>query len=174
MLGLIFKIIIFYAPAYAANISDCIPYYWRGRVHDPPLDGERKFIDGNRILGNGRRVSEVPLALSFALFVGFLEGLIFKNMTFWILLSFLQGMGVIFGSILNSFFKRRLNIKAKGFIGPTITLDWTNHVLGATLFLVLLVKIELWFFLCAFIFTLVTHPILCYGGYKLGLKKYPW
>jgi CDP-2,3-bis-(O-geranylgeranyl)-sn-glycerol synthase len=174
MLDLIFQIIIFYAPAYAANISNSLSYYLREKIHDPPLDGGRKFMDGKRILGDSRRVSEVLFAIPTALFVGFIEGLFFGSITFCILFGFLQGIGVIIGSIIWSFFKRRLNIAERKFIGPTIILDWTNHLLGATLFLLLLVKIEFLFFIYAFIFTLITHPILCYGGYKLGLKKVPW
>jgi CDP-2,3-bis-(O-geranylgeranyl)-sn-glycerol synthase len=175
MLDLVFKIITFYAPAYVANGITALTYYfYKKGIKDFPLDRGKKFIDGRRILGDSRTLWELFLSISIASVVGFIEGLLFGGIAFYTLLGFLQGIGVVFGSISNSFFKRRLNTPVHK-LGPSVVLDWTNHILGATLFSLLLIKIEFWFFLYTFIFTLIVHPIfVCKAAYKLGFKRHPW
>lgn len=175
MLSLISRILIFYAPAYLANASNAISYYLcTKKIKNPPLDKGKKFVDGERILGKGRRFSEVFLSLSVGPLIGLLEGVIFGSLIHYILLGVLQGIGVLLGSVLNSFFKRRLKFSTGKFKGPTIIFDWTNQIIGATFLSLLIVEISPGFFLSAFAFTLVIYPIFCLIGYKLNLRRKPW
>jgi CDP-2,3-bis-(O-geranylgeranyl)-sn-glycerol synthase len=147
----------FILPAYVANAT---PVVLGG---GPPLDMGRRFIDGRRILGEGKTIRGFGCGLIAGSTIGALQGVP------W--LGFLLALGALLGDLAGSFIKRRLGI-SRGEAVPG--LDQLYFVVGALL-LASPIKVVEWAVLAAiFIVTPPIHLGTNFVGYKLGLKSRPW
>lgn len=125
---------VFYLPAFIANLAVFLVY---ARLGTPfPLDLDKKLWK-NRLIGDGRSTSGymVMFVVSIAVVVlqgrNAIEGLYF-------------GLGTNFGCILNSFIKRRLNIKRGGNFH---IIDEIDYILGASLFYITFRPLNPWIIL---------------------------
>lgn len=87
------------------------------------------------------------------------------------LFGFLISFGAVFGDLAFAFLKRRLKMRPGQFFAP---FDQTNYVLGAFLFLSLLLKLNLSVWLAIFILTFFLHIIFNRLGFWLGLSRSKW
>lgn len=170
-------------PAYIPNSSAAV--LGGGK----PLDFGKNFLDGRRILGDGKTyrgtISGTLVGMTLGailmliiypfdqdLFLNFGDSIYNKA-----LILFCLAFGSMFGDSLGSFIKRRLNIK-KGAKAPV--LDQYDFVIGTFLFLLIFART--WFFdnftIYHIIVILVITPFLHRGvniiGYKMGKKEVPW
>lgn len=164
-------------PAYIPNTSAALI---KGKI---PLDFGKNFIDGRRMLGDGKTYRGFILGA----LCGFILGLIqmisvhfynpFEVPQFEIIGLLCLSFGAMFGDSAASFFKRRLKLE-RGALFPVV--DQLDFVFGA--WLLCLIFARDWF-LNAFtidiiIATLVISPILHLVvnriGYKMGKKDVPW
>jgi CDP-2,3-bis-(O-geranylgeranyl)-sn-glycerol synthase len=94
----------------------------------------------------------------------------YSTTSFW-LIGFLIGFGVLFGDLVKSFFKRRVNVKPGDTFFPWDQLDL---VIGALVF-ISFIKIPSWQMV---IFYLIVGPLLHiffnHLGFWLGLQKVKW
>lgn len=87
------------------------------------------------------------------------------------LYAFLFGIGAITGDIIESFFKRRLNIKPGG---PFFPFDQLDFVIGAYIFLLPVYVIPWQNLLAIIIVTPLLHFLTNVIGYILKIKKVWW
>lgn len=144
-------------PAYVAN---AVPVMIKGKT---PLDFKKNFIDKKRVLGDGKTIEGTLLGIVLGSFVGFLMG----RPEIGILLS----LGAIFGDVVASFLKRRINFDRGEHLWGVDQLDF---VLGAILFAGILEFPEIKLVLIVLIITPVIHLATNYLAYKLKLKKVPY
>lgn len=133
-----------------------------------PLDFKKKFM-GKRIFGDHKTIRGTAAALIIGIIAGALEGLAFP---FMFKISILLTIGAVFGDLLGSFIKRRLNYKSgKSF--PIM--DQFGFVVFAIIFAFGMGNLPTWYGI-AFILLLtgIMHPLTNLGANKLKLKSVPW
>ena len=175
--------IYFMLPAYLANVSALA--FGGGR----PIDFKRNFPDGNRILGDGKTWNGAIIAILVGIGVGIIQGLVSlyviggfniysplseyyynilpANILQGALFGLFMGLGAIIGDLCGSFIKRRINIK-RGGAAPV--LDQLDFVIGALLFISLLVSIPLDLIVLIIIITLFLHLGSNIIAYLIGMK----
>jgi len=160
-IDIIASAIWFILPAYFANAA---PVVLGG---GPPLDMGKKFLDGRRILGDGKTAR----GFVGGLIVGLLQGIARAPLREYLLLGFLLALGALLGDLASSFVKRRLGIE-RGGAAPG--LDQLSFVVAA-LILASPVKVPPWQVIAVIL--IITPPIHLatnFIGYKLGLKGRPY
>lgn len=83
------------------------------------------------------------------------------------LLGFLLGFGALFGDLIESFFKRRLNIKPGR---PWIPFDQIDWILGSLIFVNFYIKIPLVLFILALLLFAGLHFLIRLIGFKLKIN----
>ncbi|MFH1750641.1 MAG: CDP-2,3-bis-(O-geranylgeranyl)-sn-glycerol synthase [Candidatus Micrarchaeota archaeon] len=170
----IIEIILFILPAYVANGAPVIFSGWG------PLDRGALFLDKNRLLGDSKTVRGTIGGIASGLAVGgilsyFVLGYIpgILDLGQRMAITVLMVLGSIFGDLLGSFFKRRLNILPGE---PLFVTDQLLFILTAILFTYAIQG----FFLTIYdlgiilIITLVMHILANVIAHRLNLKKVPW
>ncbi len=84
-----------------------------------------------------------------------------------VLLGFLIGFGSLLGDLIESFFKRRLNI-APG--RSWIPFDQCDYILGAFVISSLLVNVKFEIVIAGIIVSIILHFITVFIGYYLGIR----
>jgi len=153
-------------PAYIANMTACT--FGGGK----PLDLNKKFIDGKRIIGDGVTVRGTLSGIFFGAVTAVLQSF-FSDYTvkFSLLLGFLMGLGAILGDLVESFFKRRINLKQGD---PLPLFDQLDFIFGALILSRPLLHLSLQTIFIILFITPVLHFSTNYVGYKLKLKEVPW
>lgn len=154
----------FIFPAYCANAA---PVIAGGGL---PIDFGKKFIDGKPVFGKNKTFRGFLFGLATGLLVGYAEFLLFGYPP---LLGLLTSSGALFGDLIGSFAKRRLEI-APGDMLPVV--DQVDFVVFAILVTLptyrYLLSWEL--VLAILIITPPMHILTNFLAYRLGLKKNPW
>ena len=90
-----------------------------------------------------------------------------------IALGFLMGIGAVAGDAIESFFKRRANIKSGK---PFIPFDQTDFVIGAYLFVLpFYYSIITWqLFLSSLVMSFLLHIIVNHLAFYLKIRKEKW
>lgn len=149
--------IYLYLPAYLANAT---PVLLGG---GSPLDGGRRWIDNEPLLGSHKTVRGAVIGLTVGIVVGIIQQKVLKG----VLLS----IGAICGDIIVSFFKRRLKIKS-GAMFPIA--DQLGFIVFAVA-LATLVEPTTWDRAAAIIVaTLPIHFFTNVFAWLFGLKSNPW
>ncbi len=162
---LLFYTFMFYLPAMTANAAPV--FIRRGK----PIDGGKKFIDGKRILGDGKTYEGFIVGLYFGLIVIAFYIILAEN-TSYIYWGVPSVLGALLGDMLGSFIKRRLSIPRGG---KAFLLDQLDFFFGATLGLIVGgVFVSLHIVLCGLFIILVLHIATNRIAYMLGLKDVPW
>ncbi len=123
-------------PAMVANGSPVVisAFLVRRGYRPHPIDGCRRFIDGRRILGDGKTFEGFIGGVLAGGLAGFILGIPLRVAVDFTLLGMLLGAGALIGDMIGSFIKRRLRIE-RGQHAPL--LDEVDFYLGALLFLCL-------------------------------------
>ena len=160
----IIEAIILLIPAMVANAS---PVVFKGKT---PIDRGATFIDGKRLLGDGKTVE------------GFLAGLICGSLSS-IPLAALVGtemlatgpaasLGALIGDLLGSFIKRRIGLKRGA---PAPLLDQLDFYVGAVVATTLLgYSWSLTILIVSGVIVALLHMGSNYLAYRMGLKSVPW
>lgn len=164
MLEILVEAIWFILPAYLANGT---PVILGG---GPPIDGGKKFSDGNRILGNGKTFRGLISGISIGVLIGLIQTFSLGRpggFTAAILLS----IGALTADIIGSFLKRRAGIQRGS---PVPGLDQLDFAIGGLLLVspVVLPKWETT--LTILLVTPLIHVGMNYISYKLNLKSEPY
>jgi CDP-2,3-bis-(O-geranylgeranyl)-sn-glycerol synthase len=171
--------LVFLSPAYAANAS---PLFLSGllkKLH--PLDLNKKFFDGQRILGDGKTIEGTAF--------GFLVGIIYFSIFLFVdkslnilhlYHSYLEGLlivsGALIGDIIGSFVKRRLKMK-QGDMLPVF--DQVGFVIFAYVFYLFVFPPPLnlppmGFIVYVSLITFFVHILTNLAAFKFGIKYAPY
>ena len=150
-----------------------------------PLDFGKTFVDGKRILGDGKTIRGFVGGIVGGLLIANLQYGVEKSLNFqifslltyneFLFLVFLLSFGAITGDALGSFLKRRFGYK-RGDVFPIV--DQLMFLAIAFIFasfsLSFFKLFDLTKIVIAFIITPPLHLITNYIAYKAGLKNVPW
>lgn len=174
--------IYFMLPAYLANVSALA---FGGGA---PVDFNRNFTDGRRLLGNGvtwrGTIIGILIGTGIAVIQGIvfmyygdvftllpgwvtIEGLVPTSFAQWILLGISLSTGALIGDAVGSFIKRRIKI---GRGEPAPILDQLDFVVGAVLFASLVVTIPLNLIVLIIIISAFLHLFANIIAYFTGVK----
>ncbi|HIP63172.1 MAG TPA: CDP-2,3-bis-(O-geranylgeranyl)-sn-glycerol synthase [Archaeoglobus profundus] len=179
MLDLVLKTIWLLLPAYTPNNFAVV---FGGGT---PIDLGKKFIDGRRILGDGKTIRGFVAGVLGGLFVAHVQFIIEPILTLKIYsklpyiqffqLVFLLAFGSMVGDLVGSFIKRRFGVE-RGKSFPI--LDQLTFLIVAYLFASLTYAFKLLFTLDIIILSIFITPILHLIAnviaYMLKLKEVPW
>ena len=171
LVEMILKAIFIYFPAMASNGAPV--FVKRGT----PIDLGRIFIDGRRILGDGKTFEGLAVGIVFGTGVGAIYSAALDNPIF-IPYAAVSSLGALLGDIIGAFIKRRLGIPRGA---PAPLLDQLSfyifaNILIKTLSLDTMVgyQIDLMVFMVGAALVLILHVATNWGAYKLGLKSVPY
>jgi CDP-2,3-bis-(O-geranylgeranyl)-sn-glycerol synthase len=174
MWGIILNSFWLIIPAYCANF---IPVFIKGKT---TLDGGRRFIDGNRVFGDGKTWEGLIGGTLFGVFIGlvqiFLQNSYINQFT---LLTFHQtyltiailAFFALFGDLVGSFFKRRFNL-ARG--APAPLLDQLDFLVMSLAVLSIFQPISIYWVLFLAVITPIIHKSANVIGYIIKVKDVPW
>jgi CDP-2,3-bis-(O-geranylgeranyl)-sn-glycerol synthase len=180
MLELLLTTIWLLLPAYTPNNFAVI---FGGGM---PIDLGKKFIDGKRVLGDGKTIRGFVFGVVGGVFCGVLQyhieailGIRYFSgidVNSAIFLFFLLSFGSLFGDVFGSFIKRRVGIE-RGKSFPVF--DQLTFLLFAYIFAYAFSPYFLTLFtknviLAGILITPALHLGVNYIAYKLGLKDVPW
>ena len=101
----------------------------------------------------------------------FFSNLSLLNYSNWLAIGFLLGFGALFGDLVKSFFKRRMNIKPGKSFFPWDQLDYT---IGALVFILFLYIPSWQLVITILIISTLLHIIVKHIGYYLKINKIKW
>ncbi len=141
-------------PSYIANMSPVV--FGGGK----PLDFNKKFIDGRRVLGDHKTIRGFISGVVCGTIVGVSQGRALQG--------FLLSLGAMVGDMVGSFIKRRLGIEEGGSVP---ILDQEGFLVFSILFSYPVENIDIY----SIIFLLILTPLLHKGtniiAYYLKLKE---
>lgn len=156
--------ILYYLPALVANGS--APFVKKGT----PIDFKKNFLDGRRILGDGKTFEGLLIAVTFGTTVGIILAKFFSFK--WIYISFFESLLAMIGDMIGAFIKRRLGLERGA---RALGLDQLDFIFGATLGL-LIMRVALNFieFIFILVIAFVLHVFTNNIAYRLKIKSVPW
>ncbi|BFI75146.1 CDP-2,3-bis-(O-geranylgeranyl)-sn-glycerol synthase [Sulfurisphaera ohwakuensis] len=156
--------ILYYLPALVANGS--APFVKNGT----PIDFRKNFVDGRRLLGDGKTFEGLLVAVTFGTTVGIILAKFLG--IYWIYVSFIESLLAMLGDMVGAFIKRRLGL-ARG--ARAIGLDQLDFILGATLALIISkISLNIYEFLSIVVIAFVLHILTNNVAYRLKIKSVPW
>ena len=173
VLNSIINFIIVYLPPMAANGAPVVFMHNRkGR----PLDFGFKWIDGRRVLGDGKTIEGALIYIASGVIVSAIISLALNNHMYTkvIVTGTVASIGALIGDIIESFFKRRIGLPRGAHLPLADQLDF---YIGANIALILCshcIKPMLQSYIAGVILIPVLHIVTNKVAFKLGLKKVPW
>ena len=157
--------ILVYLPALVANGSATLI----ARGH--PIDFGRVFLDGRRLLGDGKTIEGFALGVLYSMSVSLTEACAsgLPSIAFYGLVA---GIGALLGDMLGSFIKRRLGFE-RGEHVPL--LDQLDFLLGAYILTSVAGYVPPPLYALTFAaLVYLLHRATNIAAYKLGIKHVPW
>ncbi len=161
--------VIYVLPAYVANGAPVVLV--RAFDRPRPLDMGRNFLDGRRILGDGKTFEGLVGGLLSGTVTGLLVSLLLPGTFRSPLEPLALSSGAMLGDVLGSFAKRRIGI-ARG--GPLPVIDQVGFLAVALLLAWSLFGPKGWpeaITVSLFLLTALLHLGTNAGAYLLGLKE---
>jgi len=175
------KAVYLFLPAIFANMMP--PLFRNVRFLDWPVDFDRKFL-GKPIFGSHKTYRGFFFGIIVAIITASFQKWMFLDFAPFagisiidyfsqsaVLLGFLMGLGALLGDLVESFIKRRINVKPGK---PWIPFDQVDFVIGALL-LMMIVYIPSW---QVIVFLLIAVPFghiaVNHIGYYIGINKSKW
>ncbi len=154
-----------YMPALIANGSATLI----NKGH--PIDAGRRFLDGRRVLGDGKTVEGFLLGTLYSISVALtLANVLTEPLVAYYGIT--AGLGALIGDILGSFIKRRLGLE-RGAHAPLLDqLDFMLGAYAATYAAGYTPPPALALGFLAVVYVL--HRLTNMAAYKLGIKPVPW
>lgn len=175
----LFKCFYFMLPVYFANMA---PVMIKGSFKElkVPVDFGTK-LDSHTIFGRHKTFRGLIFGIVFAIIIAFIQYMLydiefFKLISFidysnWLLLGVLLGSGAVMGDLVESFFKRRLNVKPGK---PLIPWDQLDFVIGSLIFIYPIYRLSLAQIATILILSFVLHVTINHTAYYLKIRKEKW
>ena len=178
MANIILQCFYFMLPAYFANMAPVIAK--KINILNFPIDFDKK-INNKPILGKNKTFRGLIFGVLFAIIIAYFQSIFYDNNIFfglaltdysnWLLLGFLMGSGAIFGDLVKSLIKRRLNYEpGKRFI----PFDQTDFVIGALIFAYPLVSLPINNMIIILLLSFALHIIVNHAAFYLKIRKERW
>ncbi len=161
---LVLNAVTLYLPAMVTNAT---PVFVRKGT---PIDLGKKFIDGHRILGDGKTFEGILVGLYFGFIVSFTYMLLQYDF-YSTLILYLSCIAAILGDLLGSFVKRRLGLKRGE---RALLLDQLDFFLASSIVLIIHGLVDYILFIVALVIVVLLHILTNRVAYILGLKNVPW
>ena len=165
-------------PAYFANMAPVIVK--KINLFNFPIDFDKK-INNKPILGKNKTFRGLIFGVLFGVITAFIQHSFYENNIFsgfsfidysnWLLIGFLLGFGAIFGDLVKSFVKRRLNYDPGK---PFIPFDQTDFVVGAIIFIYPLVSLSINKIIIIFLLSFILHIIVNHVAFYTCVRKEKW
>ncbi len=160
-----------------AGIANMVPVLFLWIPWNTPIDFGHK-LGGHPIFGKTKTYRGFVVGVIFAALVVGLQKLVYPwphghtlvnyDTVNALWLGFLFGFGALLGDLVESFFKRRLNMPSGWMWAPFDQLDW---IIGAILLSSLYVSLEAKYIFTALILFGLLHPVVNLIGYALHVKS---
>ncbi len=168
----------FMLPAYFANMAPVIVK--KINFIKIPIDFG-KTLDNKPIFGKNKTFRGLVFGVLFAVIIAYIQYIFYQNNIFldlalidysnWLLLGFLMGFGAIFGDLIESFVKRRLDYEpGKAFV----PWDQTDFVLGALIFVYPIVALSMEKIAIIIILSFILHIMVNHSAYFLKIRNEKW
>lgn len=164
----VFNALYYIFPAYCANAAPVL--FGGGR----PVDFGRKFVDGKPIFGQNKTIRGFIAGLLIGTLVGWAQETLAPNIGLEkgsVLLGLCLSLGALFGDLIGSFVKRRLDLKP-GASFPVS--DQIDFVLLALLFSLPVKPPTFLYAVLIIALTLPIHLLANVIAYLIRVKKRPW
>lgn len=178
MANIILQCFYFMLPAYFANMAPVIVK--KINILNLSIDFNKK-INNKPIFGRNKTFRGLFFGIIFAIAVSYVQYYFYNNDIFydlaladysnWLLLGFLMGFGAIFGDLVKSFVKRRLNYKPGK---PFVPWDQTDFVIGALIFVLPLVELSIDKIATIIILSFILHIIVNHLAFYTKIRKEKW
>ena len=179
MLNLISQCFYLMLPAYFANMAPVIVKNIFNNLKFP-IDFNKK-IKNKPIFGKNKTFRGLIFGILFAVIIAYLQFLFYNNNLFvnisivnysdWLLIGLLMGFGTIFGDLVESFVKRRMNYESgKSFI----PWDQMDFVIGALIFVYPIVKLSLDKIIIILLLSFILHIIANHIAFYTGVRRERW
>jgi len=166
-------------PAYFANMA---PVMIKDSFKElkVPVDLNTK-LNKHYIFGRHKTFRGLIFGILFAIIVAFIQYLLFNFDFFrlisfidysnWLLIGFLLGTGVVIGDLVESFFKRRFDLKPGRSFIPWDQLDF---VIGSIIFIYPFYKLTLTQIITILILSFALHVFVNHTAHYLKIRKEKW
>lgn len=161
------RALVFIWPGYVANAVPVIMAHFLPATH--PLDFGRYFIDGRRILGDGKTIEGFVLGITAGSLTGYLMEIVRLHTTYG---GVVLAAGSMIGDSLGSFLKRRIGLE-RGAPAPLID-QLTFLVIALILYNYAVEPLLADQVFALLVITPVIHRLANYAAYKIGIKDRPW
>jgi len=145
-----------------------------------PLDFNKK-INNRPVFGKHKTFRGLVFGVIFAIIITFIQFVFYDNNILvdiaiidysnWLLIGLLMGSGAIFGDLIESFVKRRINYKSGK---PFVPFDQLDFVVGGLIFISPLVVLSLNKVIVILILSFILHIIVNHVAYYTGIRKEKW
>ncbi|MFA6016524.1 MAG: CDP-archaeol synthase [Patescibacteria group bacterium] len=149
-------------PLWCANALVNIFDYFRKKYHFPdyPLDGNRLWFDGRRILGSAKTIPGIPVLL----LGGYVGGMLIHSQN-----GLLPGFAVLLGEIIFGFIKRRIGINQGDSL---IIIDQADYLFAFYLLMILFrMTVDSKIIFIALGITIPVHLLSNIIAYKLKIRE---
>lgn len=175
----LFQCLYFMVPAYLANMA---PVMTKDTFHElkVPIDMNQK-LDKHRLFGKNKTFRGLIFGVIFGIIAAYIQYLLlgvefFANNSLadysnWLIIGFLMGLGAILGDLVESFFKRRFNIKPGK---PFLPWDQTDFVIGALVLIYPLVILPIDKVIVILVASFFLHITTNHIAFYLKIRKEKW
>ena len=175
MPNLILQCFYFMLPVYFANMAPVIVK--KINVFYFPIDFNKK-INNKAIFGKNKTFRGLFFGILFAIIVTYFQYIFYENniLSFvdysnWLLIGFLLGFGAIFGDLIESFVKRRLNYEPGK---PFVPFDQLDFVIRALIFVYPIVNLYVNKIIIIIIMSFVLHVLVNHAAFYAKIRKEKW
>lgn len=156
-------VIFLILPAYTTNAAPIL--FGGGRQ----IDFNRRFIDGEPILGGNKTVRGLIGGLAVGVIVSLAQALLFRMEL--LAMGLLLTIGAVAGDLAGAFLKRRLKIRPGD---PLPLVDQLDFMVGAILLTYPVYKIPNTVLMLILLITPPIHLLTNMAAFRLGLKSTFW
>jgi len=181
MMVFVLKCIYLMLPGGFANMA---PVLFRGLFKTKPMPVDMGIkLWGKPLFGSHKSYRGFFLGIASSILVAYLQTALygfgfFKSISFidysqqsFVILGLLMGFGTLFGDLVKSFFKRRLNIAPGARFFPWDQIDW---MAGLILFTYLVYPLSLEMIITLFVLAILLHILTKHIGYFAKIDKERW
>lgn len=179
MANIILQCFYFMLPAYFANMAPVVAKNMFRKL-TLPIDFNIK-LGNHTILGKNKTYRGLAAGVIAAIAVTYMQFLLQSSNILaefaiidysgWLLIGFLLGFGAIFGDLVKSFVKRRLELKP-GM--PFVPLDQLDFVFGALIFIYPVAKLSMEKMAIILFISFILHMIINHIAFYTGIRKERW
>ncbi len=172
---IIIQVFWLFLPAGFANMAPVL--FSRVNFLNYPVDFNKKY-KGQPLFGKHKTYRGFFFGILLSILVVYIQKIAYNSMLSYslidyananiLLVGFLFGFGALFGDLIKSFFKRRINLKPGN---QWIPFDQTDWIIGAIVLISFYIKVPLIHAILALAIGTLIHPAFNYLGYLLKFKK---